>query len=225
MTDDQNLSVLSIISRRQISEVVHFTTTLGFLGCLATGEVMPRRRLRDEQLLEQILTLNAPFRAEEEAWFDRSHDWAGYINLSISEITTNLFRHSLKWHDGKDISWVIMSFAPTLMADEGVFFSTTNNIYPLTKRAQGPQGLESLFALKVPRKTGWVANRGTRASNLTTCEQAEVLYPMGLSMSYLRKVYVRTGDDADWAYAMLRTYEKDDVAVIHDEVRFRGARN
>jgi ssDNA thymidine ADP-ribosyltransferase, DarT len=143
---------------------------------------MPRLRLRREQLLEHILTLNAPFRAEEEPWFDRSREWAKYVNLSISEITTNLFRHSLKWHEGKDISWVIMSFDPTLMADDGVFFSTTNNIYPLTERGRGPGALEALFAPMVRRKPGWVAIRGNRPQNLPTCEQAEVLYPTGLPM-------------------------------------------
>jgi hypothetical protein len=122
MSDISANEILAIISDRCIAEVLHFTTNLGFLGCLATNQIMPRSRLRQEQLLEHILTLNAPFRAEEEPWFDRTQNWAGCVNLSISEITTNLFRHSLKWHNEPHVSWVVLSLDPKLMADEGVFF-------------------------------------------------------------------------------------------------------
>jgi hypothetical protein len=219
------LTIQDIIQAREIREVVHFTTNLGFLGCLATGEVLPRNRLRDVQLLQHILTLNAPFRAEDEDWFDRTENWIEFVNLSISEISTNLFGFSLKWHADKHLFWVIMGFDPILMGDDGVFFSTTNNIYPFTRRGAGPAALEALFAAAVPRKAGWKVVRGNRSAHLTTCEQAEVLYPNGVPMEYLETVYVRAGEDGDWATAMLRTYNRSDVQVILDPGKFNGSPN
>lgn len=207
---------------RGITEVVHFSTNLGLTGCLHSGYVLPRNRLRTEDKLERILTLNAPFRAEEADWFDKSQNWIAYVNLSISEITTNLFRASLRWHEGKDIYWVIMAFGIKLLDDPGVFFTTTNNIYPLTARGSDLSGFQAMFAPVVPRRAGWRANRGARAANLTTCEQAEVLYPNGLSMRHLFRVYVRKGEEADRVYALLAQFGRGDVEVVVDGAKFHG---
>lgn len=225
MSNSPTETITEIVARRQIQEVVHFTTNLGFLGCLARGAILPRRQLAKDQLLEHILTLNAPFRTEEEPWFDQSQAWIEYVNLSISEITANLFKHSLKWHAGKDIFWLILSFSPALMEDPGVFFATTNNIYPLAKRQAGAVGLEALFAPLVPRKRTWTATRGSRPPHLPTCEQAEVLYPNGLSMSYLRKVYVREGDDQDRVYSMLSAYSRGSIEIEINREKFSGKPN
>lgn len=219
-------AVLKIVTERGIQEVLHFTTNLGFVGCLATKAVLPRNRLKKEQFLQHILTLNAPFRAEEEDWFDQTEKWIDYVNLSISAISANLFRSSsLRWHAAASFSWVIMSFDPALMADEGVYFSTTNNIYPLTTRASGARGLEALFAPSVPRKPGWAAYRGARAAHLPTCEQAEVLYPKMLPIRYLRRLYVADGEDSDWAHCILSQYGRLDVQVVVNRTKFAGNPN
>ena len=131
---------------RNIREIVHFSTNRGLTGCLHSGFVYPRSKLKAEDQLEHILTLNAPFRAEAEDWFDRTENWIDYVNLSVSEITANLFRFSLKWHAGKDIYWVIMGFDPALLDDDEVYFSTTNNIYEHTRRAKGPLGFETMLS-------------------------------------------------------------------------------
>lgn len=219
-------TIAALVAKRCIAEVVHFTTNRGLLGCLATGEVMPRNRLREQQLLKHIAYPNAPFRSEEREAFDKSEDWISYVNLSISEISTNLFRASTqRWHTGRDVSWFIMSFRPPLLSNPGVYFSTTNNIYDLTKRGTGPRGLEALFAPIISRKPGWTARRLSRPDHLPTCEQAEVLYPSGLSLAYLQRVYAHDGDDADWAMATLSTYGRHDVDVTVDPVKFNGCPN
>lgn len=219
-------TIADIIVQRGIREVVHFTTNWGFLGSLARSEVLPRNRLREDDLLEHILLLNSPFRAEEDPSFDRSRDWINYVNLSISDITTNLFRHaSMKWHANKDIFWVILAFDPVVMCHDGVMFSTTNNIYQLTKRAGGPDGLEALFVPTVGRRGSWFAHRRNRLPHLPTCEQAEVLYPDGLSMEHLKRVYVRQGDHGDRIYPMLREYRRDHVEIAIDPQKFLGAPN
>ena len=215
-------SVSEIARNRGITEVVHFSTNLGLTGCLHNGMVLPRNRLKAEEKLENILTLNAPFRSEEEAWFDKSRNWINFVNLSVSEITTNLFRASLRWHKGKDIYWLIMAFDVSLLDHQGVFFATTNNIYPHTNRGLGPSGFEALFAREVRRKPGWRAVRGRRPPHLTTCEQAEVLFPDGLPMSYLGRVYARTGEEADRVHALLAQFGREDVEVQENADKFHG---
>jgi hypothetical protein len=131
-TSNPGPNVSEMARERGITEVVHFSTNLGLTGCLHNEIVLPRNRLKVEEKLENILTLNAPFRSEEEAWFDKTQNWINFVNLSVSEITTNLFRASLRWHEGKDIYWLIMSFDVSLLDHKGVYFTTTNNIYAHT---------------------------------------------------------------------------------------------
>lgn len=221
-TNKPEPSVSELARQRGITEVVHFSTNLGLTGCLHNEMVLPRNRLKTEEKLENILTLNAPFRSEEEAWFDKTENWINFVNLSVSEITTNLFRASLKWHAGRDIYWVIMSFDVDLLDQKGVYFTTTNNIYPYTVRGMGTAGFEAMFASEVRRRGTWKAYRGRRPARLTTCEQAEVLFPDGLPMSYLRRVYVRSGEEADRVHAVLAQFGRDDVEVLEDANKFHG---
>lgn len=223
-TNSSSPSIAVMARRRRVSEILHFSTNLGLTGCLHHETVLPRNRLRKEEKLENILTLNAPFRSEEESWFDKTQDWINFVNLSVSEITTNLFRASLRWHHGKDIYWVILAFDIEILDHAGVFFTTTNNIYPLTIRGSGPNGFEGMFAEPVLRKSPstWVAHRRGRAANLTTCEQAEVLYPNGVPMLHLKRIYVRSGEDADRVYALLAQFDREDVEVTVDVGKFSG---
>src|ERR1051326_8528017 len=110
MTDTDRAAINNIVEARKITEVLHFTTSRGLVGCLASGFVLPRDKLRKEQNLQYIVTMNAPYRSEELPGFDKSRNWISYINLSISEISINLFKYSLRWHAGEDLFWVIMSF-------------------------------------------------------------------------------------------------------------------
>ncbi len=212
---------------RGITEIVHFTTNLGLTGCLHKEALLSRSHLTKEESLSYILTLNSPFRMEEEPWFDNTENWISFVNLSITEITTNLFKHSLKWHSGRDIYWVILSFDAKILDHEGVYFSTTNNIYPDTIRGVGVAGFEALFEPKIIRKArqNWVVQRGNRASNLATCEQAEVLYPDAVPLKFLRKVYVREAEQADRVSAVLANFDRGDVEIVAGEEKFRGKTN
>ena len=67
---------------------------------------------------------------------------------------------------------------------------TTNNIYPKASRGNGDSGLEALFAS--PLDNGkLVLTRSWQPDNITTCNQAEVLYPGPLSLDFLNKVHVK----------------------------------
>ncbi|MBP1881811.1 DarT ssDNA thymidine ADP-ribosyltransferase family protein [Sinorhizobium mexicanum] len=210
---------------RGITEILHFTTNKGLTGCLHTNALLSRHRLKDEDSLVHILTLNSKFRKEEESTFNQHENWIDYVNLSVSEITTNLFRASLRWHAGKDLFWVIMAFDPAILDDEGVYFSTTNNIYSGTQRQKGLAGFKALFAASVSRWWNNTVLRKDRPDHLTTCEQAEVLYPGQIDMRNLKRVYVADGDLADRIAAYLGTYNRADVEVVVAPAKFEGQGN
>jgi hypothetical protein len=161
-------------------------------GILAEGAALSRQRLPESKYLEHVYEPNASVR-KDRAWLD-------FVNLSISRINTEFFGHSSRWHANRDVWWCALSFHPAVLSDEGVIFTTTNNIYTGCRRGSGADGLKALFAPEVKRWTGNVVRRAPdMPSAWTTCPQAEVLYPQRLGCAQLRCVYVATGLHADVA--------------------------
>jgi hypothetical protein len=201
-----------IIERREITEVLHFTTHRGLLGALYSGAVKSRKRLPAEVDLQYIYQPNANFR--------KDHAWLDYVNLSISRINNEFFRTSCRWHRAEDLWWCIMSFDPVTMTHDGVYFATTNNMYTGVSRGKGPVSLESLFAQRVIRWSGNIAVRGSDLPNdSTTCVQAEMLYPGEISMKYLRRIYVVRAEDMDEVHAQLAMtgFQAVDVLVMPEK--------
>ncbi len=219
------MTIAQEIIQRGITEIVHFTTNHGLVGMLATGAVLSRRQLPNESLLRYIAHPNAVTRAEAAEHFDKSADWLDYVNLSVSEINRSYFGFSNAWSHNNDIFWSIMAFDTEILTHEAVHFATTNNVYPHCKRGAGLEGFMSLFAATVRRKGDWYANRQNRASNLPTCEQAEVLYLSAVPLEYLRKIYVRTEDDHDCVAGWLAQYDRRDVLVEIAPAKFDGVPN
>ncbi|HET8955688.1 MAG TPA: DarT ssDNA thymidine ADP-ribosyltransferase family protein [Solirubrobacterales bacterium] len=185
-------TIAEIIEERKIAEVLHFTTNIGLTGITYKGAILSRKRLPEEKHLEHVFAPNAEVRKDD--------DWIDHVNLSISRINTEYFDHSTRWHANEDLWWCALAFDPSILSDEDVFFATTNNIYTGCRRESGPAGLEALFAEEVKRWRGHYAKREDgMAEGLTTCHQAEVLYPGALSLDRLIKVYVATGPHADIA--------------------------
>lgn len=219
------MTIAQEIIQRGITEIVHFTTNHGLVGMLAKGAVLSRRQLPNESLLRYIAHPNAVTRAEAAEHFDKSADWLDYVNLSVSEINRSYFGFSNAWAHNSDIFWSVMTFDTKILTHQGVHFATTNNVYPHCKRGAGLEGFMSLFAATVRRKGDWYANRRNRASNLPTCEQAEVLYPSAVPLEYLRKIYVRTEDDHDCVAGWLAQYSRHDVMVETADAKFNGVPN
>jgi hypothetical protein len=118
---------------------------------------------------------------------------------------------------------VILSFQASILLHDGVYFATTNNKYEKCKRGRGSEGFARLFAAVIPRIKNWTAVRGTHEDNETTCEQAEVLYPVSLSTDYLQKIYVRNEDDCDRVRAWLLEFDHANVEVVINLDKFKGA--
>jgi hypothetical protein len=204
-----------VITSRNIEEVVHFTWHRGLVGALHCGFVKSRKRLPNTEELEFIYKPNAAYR-KDLAWLD-------YVNLSLSKINAEYFGHSCRWHRDQDLWWCILSFDPVILSHPGVWFTTTNNIYPATQRATGIVGLQALFAEQVEGRYNVVIRRSASMPlRFTSCEQAEVLYPRELSLEYLRRIYVSTGEDYDEVKAQLAAFRWRPVGVIIAPDRFGG---
>lgn len=208
------MTVKEIIQARGITEVLHFSTSEGLVGVLDKRAVKPRSQLPDDKRLEFIFKPNAIFR-KDVGWLD-------HVSLSISRINSEFFAVSGRWHRERDIWWCILSFRPEILTHSGVVFATTNNKYHVTVRGTGASGLEQLFApAVVAYPSGTVERRSsTMPANLTTCEQAEVLYPGELSTRFLERIYVKDGDHQDQVFAQLSGIQHPLVDVVIDPEKF-----
>jgi len=212
------MSLQDVISSRGIEEVVHFTTKFGLLGSFHTRAVLPRARLERKAELAYILKHNASYR-KDVAWLD-------YVNLSITHINRHYYSVcSGKWHAGERLWWCIMSFDPRILSDNGVVFTTTNNIYPSVIRAAGAEGLENMFKPVIEGRYYVPISRSPAlAPNVPTDEQAEVLYPGSLSTNYLKRVYFKNDEDADEAaaYACATNHAPVEIRVAPERFLGRG---
>lgn len=185
------MSIDQIVRERGIREVLHFTTNKGCLGILAKQALKARKRLAEDKILEFILQVNAEDRSRDVAWHD-------YVNLSISRINTQFFKASGYRHRDKDIWWCILSFSSEILAHDEVVFTTTNNMYSGVKRAVGEQGFTAVFAPFIVQWHSSIVKRPADCpAHMTTCAQAEALYPGEVSTEFLRTIYVADDTHAD----------------------------
>jgi len=219
------MNLNKLIEAKKIKEVLHFTTNNGIVGILATGFLRSRFKLAEDQYLEHILFPNAAFRPEESISFDKKENWIDYVNLSISEINSRYFQVSGKWHNTKNIWWVILAFDSVIMEHDGVYFATTNNSYDCCKRGSGVSGFNALFSPLVQRKTTWNVQRGNRSDQLPTCEQAEILYPQKVSTQFLRTVYVTDESHCYAVLGWLLEFDLQNVEVVISKEKFKGMPN
>ncbi|HAS1184711.1 DUF4433 domain-containing protein [Klebsiella michiganensis] len=219
------MSIQEFISRNGIIEVLHFTTERGLTGCASTKLVLSRKALDEEQYLSHIATPVSTERKEAQDTFNKDENWLDYINMSISEINTHYFRSARKRYTCLDRWWCIMSFDPVILTHPGVYFTTTNNIYTGVSRATDLSGLQAMFNDRVTRWSGNVVARNGRPMNLATCEQAEVLYPNPLNMSFLQRVYVQDREQAASIHGTLVSLGFGQVNVTICPEKFTGVPN
>ena len=170
--------------KRGVTQIVHFTTLRGAVGVLAKGAVLSRERLLKEEHLQYVYQPNAQFR-KDVAWLD-------YVNLSVERINDWMFATSVRWHATEDNPWVVLSFKPLILAHPGVVFTTTNNIYPACRRAEGLSGFSQMFSESIRGRYDSLHNRAGKLSSWSTDRQAEVLYPGELSCDFLQRIDVQT---------------------------------
>jgi hypothetical protein len=211
------MTIEELIQRRDIKEVLHFTTNRGLLGALHSGSLKSRSRLEKDKQLEFIFSANSPFRKDK--------DWLDYVNLSISRINKQFFSIAAgRWHRDKDLWWCILSFSTDILSHDRVHFTTTNNIYPSVQRGTGASALEAMFAGRIVGRYGSIIHRPPNMPPaLTTCEQAEVLYPGEIPTSFLERIYVATEDDSDEVYGQFGALMHREVQVDISPEKFNEA--
>ncbi|MFU8920683.1 DarT ssDNA thymidine ADP-ribosyltransferase family protein, partial [Klebsiella pneumoniae] len=186
---------------------------------------LSRKALNAEQYLSYISSPVSSERKEAQNTFNKDEDWLDYINLSISEINTSYFKAAKRWFIGEDRWWCIMAFDPIILTHQRVYFTTTNNIYTSVKRTLGIAGLQAMFAETITRWKDNAVLRNGRPQRLTTCEQAEVLYPNPLDMKFLKSVYVQDQEQAASIHGTLRSFGFHSVNVIICPDKFLGVPN
>ena len=82
-------------------------------------------------------------------------------------------------------------------------FTTTNNIYPACKRAEGLAGFSRLFADSVRGRYDVLHDRRGKKPAWPTDRQAEVLYPGELSCTWLQRIDVQQEETEDSIHGML----------------------
>lgn len=205
------LTIPEIVAQRGITEILHFTTSFGLTGIAAKDAVLCRDLLDQDQYLEHIGTPVWPSRAKDA-------DWTGYVNMSISRISSKMFFFSRRKLAHVETWWPVLSFGPAILNDPGVVFTTTNNSYAeVIRRAEGPDGLEAMFGPSIPwGRQGSVLTRNREPTHWTTDPQAEVLYPTYVDLTYLQAIYVETEDLVDEAYSVTQLWAGTaSVPVIH----------
>lgn len=208
------MNINEIITSRKIERILHFTTSDGFLGILATtpNALLPRSMLENNALLEFILKLNAPCRTDT--------DWFSYNSLSITDINPWFFKCSKRIHSGA--RWVILEFSPEILEHEGVVFTTTNNIYTdCVVRGGDAEGLQSLFAAKIKNNnatSGFISRFSHKQPSQPTDNQAEVLYPGALSCDFLTKVHVQNRENLALIVAQIKVCKCEHSVVISPEL-------
>lgn len=202
------MSIKQFCEDRGIESIVHFTTNRGALGIFASNALKSRQRLDVDDQLKHIFQPNAQRR-------NKDADWLDYANLSISRINTSFFNYSGNWHREQDFFWCIFDFSPEIMQHDGVWFTTTNNIYSGVRRAQGLKGLSDAFK---DNTTLWSGNVLARSADqplcLPTCPQAEILYPGEVSTDHLQRVYARCDSDSNEIAAQMYAVGHRIVPVI-----------
>lgn len=186
-----NTDVADFAKKRGITEVVHFTTNHGLLGIFASGGIWSRDRLNNDQHLENIKLLNCKSRKDP--------NWTDYVNMSISVVNDRMLGTSKSWHAESEVWWSVLSFSPEILADDGIWFTTTNNTYDKNvRRGQGLDGIRDIYSEEVP--WGWygaVSNRIGTPEDLPTNDQAEVLYPARVPLDKLQAIYVQQPEHID----------------------------
>jgi hypothetical protein len=199
------VSVAALARERGISEILHYTSQHGVMGSIAKWRVLSRARLEDDEDLAFIF---------EGVWPRRDPAWVDYISLSVSAINASLYNSSRQNHP--EWWWAVLSFELEILDHEGVWFTTTNNVYDdVCRRAQGTDGFEDMFSEAVPwGYWGSVKRRTDRIpDHLTTDRAAEVLYPGQLSLDYLQRIYVPGAQHRRLVHAWCDTYGRTELPV------------
>lgn len=197
---------------RGVTEILHYTSDRGVMGSVMKGALLSRQRVEADPDVAFIF---------EGIWDRKDHAWLDYISLSVARTNLDLFRRSRAHFP--DRWWAVMSFSPEILDHEGVWFTTTNNVYEdCCERGQGLDGFEAMYAS--PIEWGYYGSRKHRGSRheeaWPTDRAAEVLYPGAIALEHLQTVYVEGKQARRMVNAWTDSFAKPELSVTVDPTPF-----
>jgi len=193
---------------RGIGAVLHYTSERGVMGSIMKGALLSRERVEADPDVAFIF---------EGIWARKDHGWVDYISLSLSRVNVDLFQRSRNHFP--DFWWSVMSFDVAILDHDGVWFTTTNNVYEhCCKRGEGPEGFELMFSS--PVEWGWYGSKKVRSAEhpnaWPTDRSAEVLYPGRIPLEFLQTVYVPGHQHRRLVHAWCEAFGTQDLPVEVD---------
>jgi ssDNA thymidine ADP-ribosyltransferase, DarT len=206
------VSVSECARARGVTEILHYTSNRGLMGCVMKGAVLSRERVEADPDVAFIF---------EGIWERKDHAWLDYISLSVARINLDLFHRSRE--NFPDRWWAVLSFSPDILDHEDIWFTTTNNVYEeCCKRGQGLAGFEAMYASTV--EWGYYGSRRLRTPAYDdawpTDRAAEVLYPRSIPLEHLQAVYVPQQEHRRMVDAWTESFDKPELDVTIDPARF-----
>jgi hypothetical protein len=202
MSNGQPATPFEAAQRRDVTELLHYTTQKGVHGTIASKAVLSRAQLDKDEYLEHI---------REPVWPRKDPMWVDHISLSVSSINDDLFYRSRSHYP--HLWWAVFSISPSILDDADVVFTTTNNIFPKVRRAKGVQGFEAMFADPVYGKFSEVHTRAGKPDRQPTDRAAEVLYPVRIETQHVQAVYVSEKDHKHLVLAWCEALNHPDLCV------------
>ena len=189
-------------ARRDVRQLLHYTTQKGIHGTIASAALLSRAQLEEEEYLALI---------REAVWPRRDAPWIDHISLSVTTINDTLFGQSRAHFS--HLWWAVIAVSPAVLDDDGVVFTTTNNIFPSVKRGKGTAGFEAMFADEVVGRWGVVRTRGGLPDRSQPTAPPRVLYPQRIETGHIQAIYVMEPDHKNMILGWCAALDHPDIAV------------
>lgn len=187
-----------------MEQILHYTSERGVMGAVMKQALLSREQVENDPDVAFIF---------EGIWERKDPEWVDYISLSVSRINLDLFQRSR--NNFPNFWWAVMSLDVAILDHEGVWFTTTNNIYPPCGRGQGVDGFEAMFA--EPIEWGYYGSRRWRSpvyrDSWPTDRAAEVLFPTRIPLEHVQRLYVPGQQHRRLVSAWAEAYGVPDLPV------------
>lgn len=188
-------SIKKIIKDREITELIHFTSTRGLEGIFKARHILSRFELENSNFVDDneiLFNSNDTFRMEGK----------NYINLSVSKPNKSLFnRFKHRKESDPTIGWCILKINPHVLLDDNLkcFFSITNAANSAAKNDYGiksdVESFKKMFNDEVVVKNSYGSKTYSRFGlnkNQTTDNQAEILVEGKIPFKYINAICFET---------------------------------